>query len=204
MSSQSSTVKKANNFQIIRELPRKKQGVLSLLLLQRMLPNYQLFVQVCDFPQPHSIDNMLNSLWEALLVKGAKVNLSALENKLEELTPDEAEFDMYGVYPALYFCTGMLTYVSGESNEDEYDPVAIAKISQGCIVHLIEYQADEDVDNEFIRQHPLMQDEMAFLSDTLEWLTELNTKPSQYKAVREQVNQRLLTAGVTNIGIEIE
>ena len=100
---QQPTHSKNNNFQRIRELSRKQQGVLSLTLLERMKPNYQLFAQVTEFPQPHNLDNMVNSLWERLLVKGTKVNLSAMEEKIEQLTPDELEFDMYGVYPAIYY-----------------------------------------------------------------------------------------------------
>ena len=122
----------------------KQQAILSLMLLQRMLPNYQLFVAVTEFPQPHQIDNIMNSLWERLLIQGAKLNFAALEEKVEALTPDEAAYDMYGVYPAIYFCTGLLTYIAGEQNDDEYDAVAIAKVSQGCIVHLIEYQAGNE------------------------------------------------------------
>ena len=168
-----------------------------------MKPNYQLFVQVTDFPQPYELDNLMQNLWDRALIKGAKVNLSVMENKLEELTPNEHEFDMYGVYPAIYFCTAMLTYIAGEASEDELDPVAIAKISQGCIVHLIEYQAgEEELDNVAIREHELMQAETELLSSAIEWLE--NTKfGKEAKQIQQQALEVAFVEPVTNIGIEL-
>ncbi|MBU2919409.1 MAG: hypothetical protein ACJAZB_000293 [Psychrosphaera sp.] len=196
---------KTNNFQRVRELSRKQQGVLSLALLERMKPNYQLFAQVTEFPQDYNLDNIVNSLWEKLLVKGAKVNFSILEEKIESLTPDELDFDMYGVYPAIYFCTGLLTYINGELSEDEYDSVAIAKISQGCIVHLIEYQAGEtELDNESIREHELMAAEMSVLTELLDWLSTTRLKDLDLKAIRTKALDIVFADGVTNIGIELE
>ena len=196
---------KANNFQRIRSLSKKQQAILSLMLLQRMLPNYQLFVAVTDYPQPHQIDNIMNSLWERLLVHGAKLNYAALEEKVESLTPDENTFDMYGVFPAIYFCTGLLTYIAGEQNEDEYDAVAIAKVSQGCIVHLIEYQAGEtELQNAEIREHELMTAEVELLTEFIEWVESLNMKNMSANDVKQQAISKALADGVTNIGIVIE
>ena len=193
-----------NNFQRIRELTRRQQTILSLTLLERMKPNYQLFAQVTEFPQPYDLDNLMQNLWDRALVKGAKVNLAAMENKFEELTPSEHEFDMYGVYPALYFCTAMLTYIAGEASDDEFDPVAIAKISQGSIVHLIEYQAGEqELDNSAIREHELMQAETELLSALIEWLENSKLGGMDAKKIQQTALELAFADGVTNIGIEI-
>ena len=194
---------KANNFQRIRELSKKQQSILSLMLLERMKPNYELFVHVTEFPQPYVLDNLVHSLWQRTLVAGTKVSLSAMENKIEEMTPDLKDFDMYGVYPAVYFCTALLTYINGEASEDEYDAVAVAKISQGSIVHLIEYQADSEIDNSEIREHELMQTEVEFLSDTIAWLENVTFKKTEANNIQKQAIEKALADGVTNIGIEI-
>jgi len=204
LAKQPSNHNKINNFQRIRELGHKQQGLLALMLLERMKPNYQLFAELTEYPQPHNLDNMLNSLWERLLVKGAKVSLGAMEEKIEALTPDEHDFDMYGVYPAIYFCTALLTYINGEMDEESYDPVAISKISQGCIVHLLETQADEELDNAQLREHELMQLEVGFLSDSLHWLEAFTFKGKDFKAIKGTAMARVFADGVTNIGIEID
>lgn len=196
---------KANNFAQIRALPRKQQGILSLILLQRMLPNYQLFTAVTDFPQPHQIENVMNSLWERLLVHGSKLNFVALEEKVEILTPDETDFEMYGVYPAIYFCTGLLNYIAGQQTEDDYDAVAIAKISQGCIVHLIEYQAgDVELDNSAIREHELMVNEVELLTELISWLESFDMKKLSANDIKKQCIAKAYADGVTNIGIAVE
>jgi len=204
LAKQTPAPKKSNNFQRIRELSYKQQGILALTLIERMKPNYELFAEVVEFPQEFNLDNMMDSLWQRLLVKGTKVSLSAMEEKVEALTPDEADFDMYGVYPAIYFCTSLLTYISGEMTEAEYDPVAIAKISQGAIVHLIEYQADGEINNEALREHELMQAEMALLGELLDWLETTPLKKLSQKEVKEAALELAFAEGVTNIGIAVE
>lgn len=204
MAKQTPAPKKSNNFQRIRELSYKQQGILALTLIERMKPNYELFAEVVEFPQEFNLDNMMDSLWQRLLVKGTKVSLSAMEEKVEALTPDEADFDMYGVYPAIYFCTSLLTYISGEMTEAEYDPVAIAKISQGAIVHLIEYQADGEISNEALREHELMQAEMALLGELLDWLETTPMKKLSQKEVKQAALELAFAEGVTNIGIAVE
>ena len=204
MAKQIPAPKKSNNFQRIRELSYKQQGILALTLIERMKPNYELFAEVVEFPQEFNLDNMMDSLWQRLLVKGTKVSLSAMEEKVEALTPDEADFDMYGVYPAIYFCTSLLTYISGEMTEAEYDPVAIAKISQGAIVHLIEYQADGEISNEALREHELMQAEMALLGELLDWLETTPLKKLSQKEVKQAALELAFAEGVTNIGIAVE
>ena len=200
MAKQNTPQKKSNNFQRIRELGQKQQGILALTLLERMKPNYDLFAELAEFPQEFNLDNMLDSLWQRLLVKGAKVSLAAMEEKVEALTPDETEFDMYGVYPAIYFCTGLLTYISGEITEAEYDPVAVSKISQGAIVHLIEYQNDGDVDNAELREHELMLAEMEMLNDLLDFLENTPLKKLSQKEIKQQAMALAFADGVTNIG----
>lgn len=204
MSKSNNDKSKTNNFQLIRELGYKQQGIISLMLIERMKPNYFLFAQVTDFPQEYNLDNLINSLWERLLVKGAKVSLVAMEDKIEHLTPDEHDFDMYGVYPAVYFCTAMLSYINGLQSEDDFDPVAVAKISQGCIVHLIEYQAEEALDNEAIREHELMQLEMAFLAEAIEFVQDLDIRSLDANTIRKQSIAFALADGITNIGIEFD
>jgi len=204
LAKQTPAPKKSNNFQRIRELSYKQQGILALTLIERMKPNYELFAEVVEFPQEFNLDNMMDSLWQRLLVKGTKVSLSAMEEKVEALTPDEADFDMYGVYPAIYFCTSLLTYISGEMTEAEYDPVAIAKISQGAIVHLIEYQADGEISNEALREHELMQAEMALLGELLDWLETTPLKKLSQKEVKQAALELAFAEGVTNIGIAVE
>lgn len=204
MAKQTPAPKKSNNFQRIRELSYKQQGILALTLIERMKPNYELFAEVVEFPQEFNLDNMMDSLWQRLLVKGTKVSLSAMEEKVEALTPDEADFDMYGVYPAIYFCTSLLTYISGEMTEAEYDPVAIAKISQGAIVHLIEYQADGEISNEALREHELMQAEMALLGELLDWLETTPLKKLSQKEAKQAALELAFAEGVTNIGIAVE
>ena len=196
--------KKANNFQRIRSLNKRNQRVLNLILLARMQPNYELFVDLVNFSQPYELKALVNIVWERSVQPSAKVNLEVLSEKVEQLTPSEQDYDSYGVYPAIYYCTALLTCIYGLMNEEEYDAVAIAKISQGCVVHLIEYQAaEQELDNDMIREHPLMQSEVGFLSELIDWLEEEPLKSLKPNQIRIAALQKAKEEGVTNTGIDM-
>ena len=57
--------------------------------------------------------DILDSIWEILTVKTAKVNFERQLEKLEELFPSAEEFDMYAVYPAMDACEGLSTLLHG-------------------------------------------------------------------------------------------
>lgn len=55
---------KANNFQNMRELGFYQQAAIAATLLERMLPNYQLFSEVTGFGDAKLCRDILNMVWE--------------------------------------------------------------------------------------------------------------------------------------------
>ena len=79
-------------------LPYKKlshwQSVaLSAALLERMLPNYQLFSETVEFGDYKILRNQLDLIWQWLSPNKPKINIEAQLEKLEEQTPDVDHFD---------------------------------------------------------------------------------------------------------------
>ena len=81
------------------ELPQKK--LFAVALCQRMLPNYQLFSEVCEFGDPKVLDTLLNLLWQSMYDNKLKLNIDIYLERLEDNTPEPSDFDVYGVYPAM-------------------------------------------------------------------------------------------------------
>ena len=81
------------------ELPQKK--LFAIALCQRMLPNYQLFSEVCEFGDPAVLSTVLDLLWQSQYDNKLKFNIDVHLQRLEDNTPDPADFDSYGVYPAM-------------------------------------------------------------------------------------------------------
>lgn len=196
-------MKKPNNFQRIRQLNYLQQACLAAATIERMLPNYLLFSEALEFGNGTELRNVLNSIWEKLLLPKAKISLEKLIEKIEQNTPDINQFDMFGVYPAIDVCTALITLVNGMQQKDTMDFVDVCKISQASVAKFIEYQLTvEDIiaDNQAIREHPLMTYEM-------EILTELIEKVSSFERIDKEAVKALKTLatddGQTNIGIEI-
>ncbi len=76
-------------------------------LCERMYPNYAMFCQTTEFAEARIYRDILDSIWELLTVKNAKVNFERQLEKLEELVPNADEFEFYGVYPAIDACMGL-------------------------------------------------------------------------------------------------
>ncbi len=197
---------KANNFQLMRELGFYQQAAIAACLLERMLPNYQLFSEVSEFGDGAALRHMLDLSWEWLTVKKAKINFPRLAEELEPLIPEVNHFDMFGVYPAVDCATALDAMFNGISQQDSGEFINVAKISQATVARLIEHQAEhEDITSEnelkkLVRDHPLMAYEMDCLAELIELV-----RPMQ-QITREQMLQLkawVQEQGLTNLGMEL-
>lgn len=197
---------KANNFQQMRELNLAQQAAIAASLLERMLPNYQLFSEVSQFGDPVLVRKILDLCWEWLTVPKAKINFERLAEELELATPEVNHYDMFGVYPAVDCATALDMMLNGIREQDAAEFVNVAKISQATVARLIEYEAeDADITTEaelkkLVRDHPLMQYEMECLAELIELV-----KPMT-RIGREQMQQLkawVKELGLTNLGMEL-
>ena len=197
---------KANNFQAMRELGFYQQAAIAATLLERMLPNYQLFAEVTQTGDVELPRHILTLVWEWLTVKKAKINFEKLATELELVTPDINQFDIFGVYPAVDCATALDMMLSGIAQQDAAEFINVAKISQATVARLIEYEAEElaiTTEAELkkvVRDHPLMQYEMDCLAELIELVKPMHPvgreQMQQLKAwVREQ--------GLTNLAMEL-
>ncbi|WP_018692256.1 YjaG family protein [Algicola sagamiensis] len=195
---------KRNNFQRIRALPIRQQRLLSLALLERMLPNYKLFSEATQFGEYDTVQNCLDLVWEAVSHKSAKINHARLEEKLEELVPEPQDFDLFAVYPAVDALTGFLLYLQSVQNEEMADYVSVAKISQASVARLIEAEVESYDDpkalNQIIREHPLMQWEMDTLEALLDALESVKKADADFC---QQLRADVMEEGLTNLGLEV-
>ena len=196
---------KANNFQMMRELGYYQQAAIAAALLERMLPNYQLFAEVTEFGDAKLCRDILNMVWEWLFVRRVKINFERLAEELELATPDQANFDVFGVFPAIDTATALDTMLNGISSQDAAEFINVAKISQATVARLIEWEADElDISSEaelkkHVRDHELMQYEMDCLAELIELVRPIQ---SFEKNDVQQLKAWVKEQGLTNLGME--
>jgi len=197
---------KANNFQAMRELNFYQQAAVAATLLERMLPNYQLFAEVTQTGDAELPRHILTLVWEWLTVKKAKINFEKLSEELDAITPELSDFDIFGVYPAVDCATALDMMLSGIAQQDAAEFINVAKISQATVARLIEHDSiDDDITTEaelkkIVREHPLMQYEM----DCLAELIELVTPVKQFgREERQMLQNWVKEQGLTNLGMDL-
>ena len=196
------------------------QIAFSAALLERMLPNYQMFSEGADFGNVKVLRNQLDIIWQWLDNSSTvKINSDAQLLKLEAETPNPEEFDSFGVFPALDACMALsalwqLMQVKPmkkpKISEVEIDDVqSISRLSHNSVSYYVELllleEVEESVEEEFtitaeqMDAHPLMQWEI----DTQNELFDFLKFAAADKRTCKLAKQMSLSEGLSNLGIEI-
>ncbi|WJG09138.1 YjaG family protein [Aliiglaciecola sp. LCG003] len=190
---------KLNTFQRVRELTGWHAVAFAATLVQRMQPNYQLFCQATEYSDAEQFRKSLESIWQWLGRSGTKINFALQLDKVEEATPDAADFDNYGVYPAIDAAISLAATISLIMNDEPQGAVMVSKLSQGCVEAFVEAVAGESLSAEEIKQHPLMAWEVEFQTELLDALHNMSPSSDSIKLLKKLAVEE----GVSNIGIEI-
>lgn len=187
---------KLSTFQQVRDLSKKPAVAFSAALLQRMLPNYELFCDVSEFGDKELAAKLVELIWEWLNASKAKINFAVQLEKLEEVTPDIENFDNFGVYPALDFCMALTATLQLMSDEEPNGAVMVAKLSQGGVEAYLLALSEADLSNEEIKQDPLMQFE---IETQLDVLAMCKNKSIDFKSLRREMKAQEMS----NIGLSL-
>lgn len=188
---------KLSTFAQIRELSSPNDIVFGCALMQRMLPNYQLFSQSNDFGDAAGASATLNLVWEWCVSPKNKFNAPVQLERLEEIIPDVAQHDSFGVYPALDFCMALSSMLLSFSKEHEAVAVTIAKLSQGSVEAFIIASSENEVSNEQIKQDPLMEYEIATQLSLLEYCRGNKITKDFVKELRADI----IAQDISNLGL---
>ncbi|MGR5260580.1 YjaG family protein [Vibrio astriarenae] len=134
----------------LEKLEPWKQITFMACLCERMYPNYVLFCQATEFAEPRIYRDILDSVWETLTVKTAKVNFERQLEKLEEIIPSSDEFDFYGVLPAIDACVGLSTLLHALLDRDDLleNAIEVSQQSVKTVAQLEEVQLDIEISND--------------------------------------------------------
>jgi len=174
-------------------------------LLERMLPNYQIFSDTAGFGETKVLRNQLDLIWQWLdKSSSCKINYDAQLTKLEPQIPDPEEFDTFGVFPALDVCMALMSLLQGMQDKSGEGLNNVARLSENSVSYYVELllaQEDEtqQVSADKIAEHPLMQWECATQHEVFDFLL---TSPEN-KASCKKIKSLVLEEGMSNLGIEI-
>ena len=188
---------KLSTFAQVRALEGADAIAFSAALLQRMVPNYQLFCELTEFAEPDTLSKCLGLIWESLCSPKSKINFATQLEKVEEATPDVSDYDSFGVYPALDAAIAMSSAINLIMKVDPHGAVVVSKLSQGSVEAYLLASGEATEDD--VKIHPLMQFEIAIQQELLVAVTTkapMTQKVSKLKTIAA-------SEGISNIGLEI-
>ncbi|GAA6171278.1 YjaG family protein [Colwellia sp. KU-HH00111] len=178
-------------------------------ILERMLPNYQMFSENSQFGDYALLRNQLDLVWQWLDKNSQiKININAQLAKLEAQTPDPEAFDTFGVFPALDVCMAMmalwqLMQSNGQDKHHE-DISSISRLSLNSVNYYVELllldEGMTQIDAKDIGAHPLA----VWEKDTQNELFDFLKLAAQSKRSCQLAKEMVLSEGLSNLGIEIE
>ena len=190
------------------KLSHWQQIAFASALLERMLPNYQMFSENSQFGDYALLRNQLDLVWQWLDKNNKiKININAQLNKLEEQTPDPEAFDTFGVFPALDVCMAMMSLwqlmQSNGIDKDHEDIHSVSRLSENSVSYYVELLlVDEgaiEVQPADINEHPLALWEKETQNELFDFLK----FAAQNKRSCQLAKEMVLAEGISNLGIEI-
>ncbi|MEI8657638.1 YjaG family protein [Vibrio sp. Hal054] len=171
-------------------------------LCERMYPNYAMFCENTEFAHARVYRDILDSVWEQLTVKTAKVNFEHQLEKLEEIIPNSEDFDMYAVYPAIDACVALSTLLHGLLDRDYLfeNMLEVSQISVTTVAQLEEAQTGEEITNENQKQN-----EAVYAEWDVQWAIYRPLREAEGRDINliKDLRQELRDEGVSNIGVTL-
>ncbi|MFN3018168.1 YjaG family protein [Vibrio coralliilyticus] len=186
----------------LEKLEPWKQITFMACLCERMYPNFAMFCDSTEFAEPRIYRDILDSIWEQLTIKSAKVNYERQLEKLEEIIPSSEDFDFYGVYPAIDACIGLSTLLHGLLDRDDLFE-SMQKISQQSVqtvAQLEEAQTGLEITNDNQKDNEAVCEEW-----DVQWAIFRPLKDAQERDIEliKDLRFELREDGISNIGVSL-
>lgn len=193
----------------LAKLSHWQQVAFAGALIERMLPNYQMFSENSQFGSHALLRNQLDLIGQWLDKSNKiKININAQLNKLEEQTPDPEAFDSFGVFPALDVCMAMMSLwqliQTNGTDKDHEDIHSISRLSQNSVNYYVELlsieENNENQQGESTEEHPLI----VWETETQNELFDFLKISAENKRSCQLAKEMVLSEGMSNLGIAIE
>ena len=103
-----------------------KNIVFSLLICEKLLPNYKCFSVKYNFGDAEQLKSIISDLYSNLLAENIKYDINQYISKVDSITPNTEDFDAIYASFALDACTAILSTLQFIKNKDINDVIDVA------------------------------------------------------------------------------
>ncbi|MGX5202256.1 DUF416 family protein [Aliikangiella sp. IMCC44632] len=190
------------NQQDLNQLNLWQQQLFATALLQRMLPNFDYFVQGMALPSNRLMHNQIDSLWQKLSGLPIKINHEIQLEKLQQITPEPNDYDCFAVFPALNCCTGLNCVLSSFIEADHQLAYEVSRLSLETVTGYLNYvqlqQSQGEAPAALLSNDPLYLWEL----ETQNGLFNLVAQAKQGKASCDAAKVLVTEQRLSNLAIE--
>ncbi len=166
----------------------------------RMAPNFRLFCDVVKSDDGAVFNSILNLVWEYVSSKNESIDFSKQLLKLEDITPEPENYDMYGVWPALDATVALSSLLSCCERFDEDEMTSIANISKATIHSFVEALIDNEKDAEArVEELIEIEDDFDQAICVIIQRSSKSSRPTMVQALKQQIAE----FGTSNLGLEL-
>ena len=192
-------------FQQLKELAPWQQTAFATALAERMYPNYALFCQVTEQDeQAAALKKGLMLIWEQLANKDSKINFEVQLEKLADLIPNDADYEMYGVYPAIDAAMAAHTAMELAMGTQAEEVTRVSRLMRQTIISFIdateELPEDEKARRKMLNDHELMQFDREFQDEVLQ---QIGSMKHPQKEKLKELRIMAQNEGVSCLGLAI-
>ncbi|GHC15191.1 YjaG family protein [Aidingimonas halophila] len=185
----------------LHRLNQRQSVAFMAALCERLLPNYALYADTTENGDVAALHNILDLVWETLLVPGAHIDFDRQADKLGALQPPSND-DSFGARRALDAVVALSATLDTLRGEAVDSVVEVSRVSQAGVIAFIEMTVHLEEDatlQRTVRDHPLMDDERHFQQAVLEHTEQMSSRDS-VKALRRLGRNN----GVSNLGLTLD
>ncbi|WP_237363658.1 YjaG family protein [Vibrio marisflavi] len=171
-------------------------------LCERMYPNFATFCANTEYAEARVYREILDSVWELLTVKSAKINFERQLEKLEDIIPSSDDFDFYAVYPAIDACVALSTMLHGLLDRDDLFE-SMQQVSQQSVLTVA--QLEEAQTGEAITDENQKENEAVSAEWDIQWAIFRPLRDVQERDIDliKDLRQELRDEAISNIGVEL-
>lgn len=187
--------------QRLRDLDTRQRQAFMAALCERLLPNYALYAENSLQGDVHGLRVTLDLVWEALSVRGARIDFERQAEKLAELEPpaDDDSFGARRALEAVVALSALLDTLRGDAEEAVFEVSLASRGGVRAYIELTEGEDDETRLAALVREHPLMDDEQAFQAAVLDAVESHRLDRDILKALRRLGRND----GISNLGLSL-
>ena len=179
-----------------------ERRVFAAALLERMWPSYAVFSETTKYGDSSLLKNQLDLVWQKLADTHFKFNLDVQLEKLEDNTPNPDNFDLFAVYPALDFCSGMMSLLSSYQDKLVNPAIEVAFLSQNSVESYLTAcnleNAKSELNNKSFTADPLYIWEMEMQQAIVDCIKDQDESKTTCKVIRQLATE----SGLSNLGID--